>query len=172
MDPSAFNALVERCAPGLSVEPLAAIVERASDFEPLAIGAGKTRSIAIQATSRSEAVTLATELVIAGYRVRIGLAQIDTRDLTRLGLSVADGFEPCIHVKAAARLLAESPAKLKIDQLPAKGPISAGRATGHDTRTDEPAPAHDERSASTWDVYAQSRGSSAIVYGGAQRVKR
>lgn len=91
MDLTAFLALVERCAPEAPTQPLAAMVGEASGFEPLAIRADGERPVIVQGTSRADAIELATEFVIAGYRVQVGLAQIDTRDLDALGFSLAEG---------------------------------------------------------------------------------
>ena len=71
-------------------------------------------------SSKAEAIQLASELVIAGHRVRIGLAGIDTRDLDKLGVSIADAFEPCRNLNTAVRLISESPAKLKPSSTPAR----------------------------------------------------
>src|SRR6478736_2245901 len=115
MDPTAFLALAERCAPTTDPRLLAALVRRASGYEPLAIhfDNGPGGPMKLLGSSKAEAIQLASELVIAGHRVRVGLAGIDTRDLDKLGVSLADAFEPCNHIKAAARLMSENPAQLR-----------------------------------------------------------
>ena len=53
MDPAAFAALVEQCAPTPDlVRPLTAIVRQASSFEPLLITIEGRKPIPIQATDR------------------------------------------------------------------------------------------------------------------------
>src|SRR3954468_18947460 len=107
MDPTAFLALAGRCAPVTEPRQLAALVQRASGHEPSAIqfDNGPGGPIKLLGSSKSEAIQLASELVIAGHRVRVGLAGLDTRDLDKLGVSLADAFEPCSHLKAAVRLM-------------------------------------------------------------------
>src|SRR5690349_13167662 len=115
MDPTAFLALAERCAtPIAEPRPVAALVRRASDYEPLTIqfDDGPGGPMKLLGSSKADAIQLASELVIAGHRVRVGLAGIDTRDLDRLGVSLAEAFEPCSHIRAAARLMSENPAQL------------------------------------------------------------
>lgn len=56
MDPAAFAALVERCAPTAMLEPLAAIVRQASSFEPLLVTLQARKPVPIQATDRNEAI--------------------------------------------------------------------------------------------------------------------
>ena len=174
MDDTAFMALAQRCAPGTPIEPLTAIVRQASGFEPLVIATVQSgRPLSVQATSKPEAIALATEMTIAGQRVRIGLAGLDTRDLERLGIPLADAFEPCPHVKAAAWLLSEDPRRFK----PA---TAAARAEAHPTavpvarESEETAPGRPKPNqteaprARAWDVYGQSRISSVLVYGGTE----
>ena len=168
MDPATFIALIERCAPNSPAAPLAAIVRQASEFEPLVIRTETTNPVVIQATSKAEAVQLATELVIAGHRVRIGLAQIDTRDLTRLGFSLAEGFESCAHIRAAARLLAEDPSRLKLNPSSAKGRVSAVKTAEQGIEPDEQQGTREERRVPAWDVYGQGRESSVLVYSGSR----
>src|SRR3954471_12767034 len=116
MDPTAFLALAERCAPPIAdPRPLAALVRRASEYEPLAIhfDGGPGGPMKLLGSSKAEAIQLASELVIAGHRVRVGLAGIDTKDLDKLRVSLAEAFEPCSNIRAAAQLMSEGPAKLK-----------------------------------------------------------
>ena len=82
MDPAAFAALVERCAPTTAmVRPLTAIVRQASSFEPLLITIEGRKPIPIQATDRNEAIQLVTEAIATGQPVRTGLAQLDAEDM-------------------------------------------------------------------------------------------
>ena len=168
MDPTAFLALAERCAPGADLKPLAAIVRQASAYEPLAIrfDDGPGGSMKLLGSSKPEAIQLASELVLAGHRVRVGFAGLDTRDLDRLGVSLADAFEPCRHVAAAARLMAEDPGRLK----PARSAIRAEarpgvRAPARPEPVQGPTEARSPP-ARAWDVYGQARSSSTLVYGG------
>lgn len=165
MDPVAFLALAERCAPGHDPKPLAAIVRQASEYDPLSLqfDGGPGGTMKLMASDRPEAIQLASELVIAGHSVRVGLAGLDTRDLDRLGLSLSDAFEPCAHVQAAARLFAEDPGRLK---SPASSAQVQGRPGGKAPAPPGPAPpTAEQRPAHAWDVYGQSRPRSVLVYG-------
>lgn len=171
MDPTAFIALVERCAPGVPVQPLTAIVRQASGFEPLVIATVQSgKPLSVLATSKPEAIALATEMTVAGQRVRIGLAGLDTRDLERLGVPLAEAFEPCRHVKTAARLLSEDPRRLKptAGAAPAEANPSPPPAAPEPEETAPGRPKPDRTEAPrtrAWDVYGQSRMSSVLVYG-------
>lgn len=114
MGPTAFIALIERCAPGAPVQPLATVVRQACGHEPLAIATVQSgKPLSVQATSKAEAIALATGMTIAGQHLRIGLAGPDTCNFERLGAPLADAVEPSPHVRAAARLMSEDPRRLK-----------------------------------------------------------
>ena len=163
IDAPSFAELLARCAP--HTPALTAIVREASGFEPFVIGTIDRKSVSIQVDTKSEAIKLASELMIGGQRVRIGLAQIDSRDLKRLGLSVTDALEPCANLTAAAKLLKEDPNALR----PARAMVERSRTergrgeedivpTNGRSRTDggdgQPA----------WNVYGQERRRSVFVY--------
>ncbi|MGY3613937.1 type IV secretion protein [Bradyrhizobium sp. USDA 10063] len=188
MDPAAFAALVERCAPTAMVRPLTAIVRQASSFEPLLITIEGRKPIPIQANDRDEAIQLATEAIATGQQVRTGLAQLDAAETRKAGLTAATTFDTCQHVAGLGRLFDARLQALSIksadrDQaiahvvasFAAKAPSPApephtqpmaasadsDRPTG-DTTINLPA-----RSASEhprWDVYRSGIGMSAFVY--------
>ncbi|MFK4532066.1 hypothetical protein ABIA00_000249 [Bradyrhizobium ottawaense] len=109
MDPVAFAALVERCAPTAMARPLTAIVRQASSFEPLLITIEGSKPIPIQATDRDEAIQLATEAIATGQKVRTGLAQLDAEETRKAGLTTATTFDACQHVAGLARLFVSAP---------------------------------------------------------------
>lgn len=187
MDPAAFAALVERCAPTAMARPLTAIVRQASSFEPLLITIEGRKPIPIQATDRDEAIQLATEAIAAGQQVRTGLAQLDGEETKKAGLTAATTFDACQHVAGLgrlfeARLQALSTKGADRDQAIAHVVASfAARAPSQapDPHTqpmasaDSDRPARDTtinlpaRSASEhprWDVYRSGLGTSAFVY--------
>ena len=105
MDPAAFAALVERCAPTTAmVRPLTAIVRQASSFEPLLITIEGRKPIPIQATDRNEAIQLVTEAIATGQPVRTGLAQLDAEDMKQAGLTATTTFDACKHIAGLGRL--------------------------------------------------------------------
>ena len=104
MDPAAFATLVERCASPAMAEPLTAIVQQASSFEPFLITLGERKPIRLQATDRNEAIQLATEAAATGKPVRIGLGQLDREEMKLAGLTIAATFDACQHVAGLSRL--------------------------------------------------------------------
>ncbi|HEV2603754.1 MAG TPA: type IV secretion protein [Microvirga sp.] len=191
MDAPALLALVERCAPGgVPREPLVAIVREASGGEPFLISFGGERRgpVKVLASSREEAVELTTEAIVAGEpRVAIGLAQLDTSQLQRMGLSVTQAFEPCRHVKATGQLFNERfEAALRHgrDRNVALAGVTASFRTARTeelprtrpprlTELQQPpvAPASQRGSGRGppdpphWDVYRSSIGATVLIYG-------
>ncbi len=186
MDPAAFSALVEQCAPTPNiVRPLAAIVRQASSFEPLLITIQGRKPIPIQASDRDEAIQLSTEAITAGQSVRTGLAQLDAEEIKQAGLTATTTFDACKHIaglgrlfearlqaanvnasgrdQAIARVVASFAAKApRTTPQPRTPPADASISTGDVPISNTPAPSVRERP--NWDVYRSGLGTSAFVY--------
>ncbi|MDA9405924.1 MULTISPECIES: type IV secretion protein [unclassified Bradyrhizobium] len=185
MDPAAFTALLERCAPRAMVQPLTAIVRQASSFEPLLITIEGRKPVPIQATDRDEAIRLTTEAIATGQKVRTGLAQLDAEETKKAGLTAATTFDACQHVAGLGRLfdarldassikgtdrdqaIAHVVASFAVPRRAPESPIQpmatadSDRASG-DTRINPPA--RSESEPPRWDVYRSGLGTSAFVY--------
>jgi type IV secretion system protein VirB1 len=81
-----------------------AVAAAESGFDPLAIR-DNTAHMVWRPRDRRKALWLAEELLGAGHRLDLGLMQIDSTNLARLHLTVAQAFEPCAALHAAGRLL-------------------------------------------------------------------
>lgn len=97
--------LSQQCAPAVAVETLLSVVQVESGFDPLAIGVNGKPRITVTAATRAEAAAKASALIAAGRSVDLGLAQINSRNLGWLGLTVEAAFDPCRNLAAAARIL-------------------------------------------------------------------
>lgn len=104
LDPAAVMSLAVRCAPEAAPQTLLAIARVESGLNPLAVGVNGKAPVA-QPRSEAEAAALAARLIAQGTNVDLGLAQINSANLTRLGLSLASVFDPCRNLAAAATLL-------------------------------------------------------------------
>ena len=96
-----------QCAPQVSAVTMAAIVRVESGGNPLALNINGPRQLTRQPKSRDEAVTWASWLVAQGHSVDMGLAQVNSGNLERLGVSVAQMYDPCANLAAGARILTE-----------------------------------------------------------------
>lgn len=99
--------LAAQCAPSVAAETLLSVVQVESGFDPLAIGVNGKLRMTVTALTPADAATKASILIAAGRSVDLGLAQINSRNLGWLGLSVEAAFDPCRNLAAAARLLQE-----------------------------------------------------------------
>ena len=189
MDPAAFAALVEQCAPTPDlVRPLTAIVRQASSFEPLLITVQARKPVLIQASDLDEAIQLATEAIATGQPVRTGLAQLDAEETKQAGLTATTTFDACKHIAGLGRLfearlqaakanasgrpqaIASVVASFAITApaTPSEARIRPTASRSADISTDDTpstnTPAAPARERPKWDVYRSGLGTSAFVY--------
>ena len=100
-----FYALAAECAPRVASNTLAAIVRTESGFEPLAIGINGGAKLERQPVAKEEAIVTAKWLVANGYNIDLGLGQINSSNLVKMGLSIDDVFDPCKNLAASASIL-------------------------------------------------------------------
>lgn len=109
------DALLRRCAPSVHPETMRSVLAAESSGNVLAVAdAGPVRLPwserkamvrSLYPASVAEAVALAKDLIARGHTVSLGLAQINDRNLARMGLTVEEVFEPCRNVAAGAAIL-------------------------------------------------------------------
>ncbi|WP_340644170.1 lytic transglycosylase domain-containing protein [Phenylobacterium sp.] len=132
-----FLGLAATCAPHVAPETLTAIVQVESGFDALALGVNGTPRVHVRARSLQEAATLAREFIKQGRSVDLGLGQINSANLHRLGLTVEAAFDPCLNLSAAGRILAEAYAQARLRHADEQTGLRAALSiynTGDDTR--------------------------------------
>lgn len=100
--------LLAECAPGVAPGTLTRIIVQESGGNHLAIGVNGGFRLKRQPRTYQEATTWANWLIKAGHSVDMGLGQINSRNLSLLGLTVEAVFKPCENVRAAAQLLQDN----------------------------------------------------------------
>jgi type IV secretion system protein VirB1 len=100
-----FAMLAQQCAPTVAVQTIAAVVSHESRTNPFAIGINGGARISRQPESHQEAVETASKLLALGLSIDLGLAQINSANLPKLGLTVQQVFEPCTNLQAAETVL-------------------------------------------------------------------
>lgn len=98
--------LAQSCAPNVSPHTLLAVVQVESRFDTLAIGINRGGALPSKPRTQSAAARTARDLLASGKNIDLGLGQINSANLTWLGLTVEDAFDPCRNLAAAARVLA------------------------------------------------------------------
>ena len=101
------RVLLEVCAPQIAPVTLAAIVQQESGGDWLAIH-DNTTGTTLRPTNTEHAVSIARKLIAAGHSVDLGGAQINSANLTTLGLDIKSAFVPCTNLHAAQVLLLDS----------------------------------------------------------------
>lgn len=102
-----LGELVRRCAPKVHPQTMLAVVMQESGGNPFAIGINGGPRLERQPVTFSEAVATAEVLKAKGYNFDAGLGQINVKNFSWLGLRVADLFDPCANLRAAATVLAD-----------------------------------------------------------------
>lgn len=104
-----FVDIAHNCAPSVGISTIAAIVKTESGFNPLAIGVNvkkNTPKPKIETPKTTdEAISTAKWLLAHGYNIDMGLGQINSSNLSGLGLTVDDMFNPCSNINAAELIL-------------------------------------------------------------------
>ena len=99
------TGLAARCAPSTPTSALVSIAQVESGLAPLAIRINHSGGRVLSPADKASAIASAQALIDQGRNVDLGLAQINSRNLGWLGLSVADAFDPCRNLAAAAQIL-------------------------------------------------------------------
>lgn len=86
---------------------MAAIVRVESGFKPLAINVNGGNRLERQPENKAEAVATARWLIDNGYSIDLGVAQVNSKNIARKGLTVEAAFDPCANLGAAASILEE-----------------------------------------------------------------
>jgi type IV secretion system protein VirB1 len=100
--------LLGMCAPSVHPETMLRIVKHESAMNPNAIGVNGGYRLSRQPQTKEQGVAMAEALVKAGFNIDVGYGQINIKTANRMGLSVAQLFEPCTNLNAAARVLTEN----------------------------------------------------------------
>lgn len=96
--------LIHLCAPDIAPVTIAAIVQQESGGNPFLLHDNTTKK-SWQPINATASARLAYELIKSGHSVDIGLAQINNRNLSALGLKVEDVLDPCTNLRAAQSIL-------------------------------------------------------------------
>lgn len=104
---AAILGLASQCAANVAPQTVAAIVQTESRGYAWALNVNGARQPA-RPKSAADAVATAQRYVAAGYSVDLGLGQINSRNMRRLGLTWATVFDPCTNIAALGRVLSEN----------------------------------------------------------------
>lgn len=104
-------SLVMACAPFVEPSMALAIIQVESRRNPLAIGVSRGQSAIPgpvprpKASNKAEAIAVSKKLISQGYSVDMGLMQVNSGNLKRLGVTVEQLFDPCSNIYIGATVL-------------------------------------------------------------------
>lgn len=99
-------ALILACAPTVAPATIQQIIQVESKGDPLAIGVNGGR-LPRPAKNAADAAALARAAIQQGYSVDLGLMQVNSKNLARLGYTVEDMFDSCKNLAAGAKVLTD-----------------------------------------------------------------
>ncbi len=102
----ALAQLLRTCASNVSPQTMAAVVHVESGGNRLALH-DNTIDRSFSPVDANEATAWASELIAMGHSVDLGLSQINSANLPRLGIGIANVFDPCTNLRAGATILGE-----------------------------------------------------------------
>jgi type IV secretion system protein VirB1 len=95
--------LLTECAPMEQHQILNALVKTESGGDPYVIHDNSGGKKFLSKTAE-EAISTADSLLRQGHSIDMGLVQINSKNLPKLGLSVRQIFDPCTNIKAASTI--------------------------------------------------------------------
>jgi type IV secretion system protein VirB1 len=96
--------LIATCAPMVAPATMKAVVLEESRGHPYAIHDGNTHR-ALFPDTQAEAIATARRLIEGGSRIDAGLAQINSQNWSRLGLTPETVFDPCTNLRAGEQII-------------------------------------------------------------------
>jgi type IV secretion system protein VirB1 len=103
-------AVIAACAPPeVAPETIQAVIRVESGGDPLALGINLAGQPArsVHPASLVEALAVARDILAKGGSVDLGLMQVNSRNLARLGYALPEMFDPCTNIRAGAAILQE-----------------------------------------------------------------
>ena len=104
---AAILGLASHCAPGVAPQTVAALVQTESHGNPFALGVNGPQQASPQINAANAAAT-ARRYIASGFSVDLGLGQINSRNMRRLGLTWATVFDPCTNIAALGQVLSQN----------------------------------------------------------------
>jgi type IV secretion system protein VirB1 len=102
---AAITVLAQQCASEVATEAVVPLVVTESGGDDLSINVN--HGPRVRAGSVAEGAALVRRYMAQGYTVDVGLAQINSANFARLGVTVEQAFDPCTNLRLASSLLQE-----------------------------------------------------------------
>lgn len=94
---------IDQCGNGVQAPIVEAIIQAESSGNPWAVNVnvrdGQAQPLLVPARSRDEAIAQATQLRAEGYSFDVGLMQVNSVNVVRLGVPFEEAFDVCTNLK-------------------------------------------------------------------------
>ena len=111
--------IIAACSVNTHADTVRAIISVESSGNPLAIGVnGPLRLRA--ARDPADAAQLARYAISMGYSVDMGLMQVNSRNLAKLGLTPETVFDPCNNIRAGTTILSDNYIRARPSSVPVR----------------------------------------------------
>lgn len=97
--------LISLCAPAIHPTTAYYLIQHESKGHPFAIGINGGTQLSHQPRNETQAIATAKALIKRGLSIDMGYAQINSKNLNRLGLTVENIFKPCVNLQAMQAIL-------------------------------------------------------------------
>lgn len=97
--------LAAQCSPSVAPSTIAAIVHTESGGRQFALNVNKLGRQPPRPTNAADAARVAQFYIARGHSVDLGLGQINSRNMKRLGLTWDNVFDPCTNIAAAGAVI-------------------------------------------------------------------
>jgi type IV secretion system protein VirB1 len=101
-------ALLQQCAQQVAPVTMAAVIQTESGGWPWTINVNGLPGGSMRFNNQQSAVMAAIRYIRMGYKVDLGIAQVDSDNLSWLGLNVQQAFNPCTNLQAAQKVLVDA----------------------------------------------------------------
>lgn len=105
--PIPITQLVSQCVPGAPIHSMAAIIKVESSGNPLALF-DNTTGRSILPSNKQQAKQILTNLIAKHHQVDVGIAQVDTENFAKTGLTVNNAFDACSNIRAGNQIFMAS----------------------------------------------------------------
>lgn len=97
--------VIQQYAPNVAPQTIVAIIQVESGGNQYGVGINGPVRRHIRPKSTKEAAAEARRWISRGYSVDVGLMQINSRNLQRLGIPLERAFDPAINIQVGAKIL-------------------------------------------------------------------
>ena len=115
---TAILGLAAQCASGVAPSTIAAVVHTESKGYQFALNVNGVARQPVPSTNATDAARVARAYIARGYSVDLGLGQINSNNMTALGLTWDNVFDPCTNIGAAGTVLAGNYHQVRDGRLP------------------------------------------------------